>query len=129
MLCTLVGFCTYAQESNGKYIQIKEVYNFQERFNEYRVNSYLKHKFEEAGYMVFYDNQPVPDAVKADPCKLYICNVERDKATLTTKLKVTLVNCKDETVFTANGQSRIKRRVHSHVDALKNALEFSTLKK
>lgn len=129
MLFTCLGLGMQAQGLNAKYVQIKKVYNFQEEFNEYRVNSFLKHQLEEAGYTVFYDDQELPQEVKADPCKMLKCNVDRDKSMLATKLKVTLVNCKNETVFNANGESREKKRNKSHVDALKNALEFSVLNK
>ncbi|WLD23374.1 hypothetical protein NU10_11740 [Flavobacterium dauae] len=129
MLFTCLGLGMQAQGLNAKYVQMKKVYNFQEEFNEYRVNSFLKHKLEEAGYTVFYDDQELPQEVKADPCKLLKCNVERDKSMLATKLQITLVNCKSQTVFTANGESRLKKRDKSHVDALKNALEYSVLNK
>jgi len=46
-----------------------------------------------------------------------------------TKLTVSLINCKNEQIFTANGESRVKLRSKSHVDALKNALEYSALNK
>lgn len=129
MLFTCLGLGMQAQGLNAKYVQIKKVYNFQEEFNEYRVNSFLKHKLEEAGYTVFYDDQEVPEEVKAEPCQLLKGNVERGKSMTATKLTVTLVNCKNETIFTANGESRIKLRSKSHVDALKNALEYSVLNK
>ncbi len=129
MLFVCLGIGTNAQGLSKKYIQIKEVYDFQDKFNEYRVNSYLKHQLEEAGYTVFYENQELPQEVKADPCKMLKCNVVRDKSMLATKLQITLVNCKNETVFTANGESREKKRSKSHVDAIKNALKFSVLNK
>ncbi len=129
MLFTCLGLGVQAQGLSAKYVQIKKVYNFQEEFNEYRVNFFLKYQLEEAGYTVFYENQELPQEVKADPCKMLKCNVERDKSMLATKLKVTLVNCKNETVFTANGESREKKRSKSYVDALKNAFEFSVLNK
>jgi len=53
MLFTCLGLGMQAQGLNAKYVQMKKVYNFQEEFNEYRVNSFLKHKLEEAGYTVF----------------------------------------------------------------------------
>lgn len=118
-----------AQGLNAKYIQIKKVYDFQEEFNEYRVNSFLKHKFEEAGYTVFYDDQELPQEATADPCNVLKCNVERGKSMTATKLTITLVNCKNQQVFVTNGESRLKLRAKSHVDALKNALEHSGLNK
>ena len=129
MLFVPICFGVKAQGLNTKYFPITEVYDFQDKFNEYRVNSFLKHQLEEAGYTVFYENEELPQEVISDPCKMLKCNVERDKSMLATKLKITLVNCKKETIFTANGESRLKLRSKSHVDALKNALEYSVLKK
>lgn len=128
-LFVCLGLSTKAQGLDAKYIQVKEVYNFQEEFNEYRVNSFIKHQLEEAGYIVFYENQELPEEVVANPCKMLKCNIERDKSMLATKLEVRLVNCKNETVFKANGESRLKKRSKSHVDALKNAMKFSVLNK
>jgi len=110
-----------------KNIQIKGVYDFQTEFNEYRMNSYLKYRLEEYGFNVYYDTQDVPAEVKADPCKELKCIVQRGKSTLTTELTITLVNCKGAVVFTAKGESRLKKRSKTHVDAIKNALEYSTL--
>lgn len=118
-----------AQGLNTKYVLVKKVYDFQEEFNEYRVNSFIKYKLEEAGYTVFYDDQELPQEVKTDPCKLLKCNVERGKSMTATKLTVTLINCKSQAVFTANGESRVKLRSKSHVDALKNAFEYTILNK
>ena len=129
MLFACLGLGMQAQGLNAKYVQMKKVYNFQEEFNEYRVNSFLKHKLEEAGYTVFYDDQELPQEVKADPCKVLKCNVERGKSMTATKLTVSLINCKNEQIFTANGESRLKKRSKSHVDALKNALEYTVLNK
>lgn len=129
MLFTYLGLGMQAQGLNTKYVVVKKVYDFQEEFNEYRVNSFLKHKLEEAGYTVFYDDQELPQEAKADPCKVLKCAVSRDKSMLATKLTVALVNCKSQTVFTANGESRLKKRSKSHVDALKNALEYTVLNK
>ncbi|WCM43269.1 hypothetical protein MG290_06315 [Flavobacterium sp. CBA20B-1] len=129
MLFTFLGLGMQAQGLNAKYVQIKQVYHFQDTFNEFRVNSYLKYRLEEAGYTVFYDNQEMPAEVKADPCKLLKCEVTRDKSMLATKLEITLVNCKGNAVFTANGESRLKLHAKSYTDAIKNALEYSVLNK
>ncbi|MBA5792660.1 hypothetical protein H1R17_01320 [Flavobacterium sp. xlx-214] len=130
LLFVFIGLGTKAQNIGSvKTIQVKAVYDFQDTFNEYRVNSYLKHRLEEKGFTVYYDNQEAPAEVANDPCKLLKCNVKRDKSMLATKLIIELVNCKGEVVFTAKGESRLKARNKSHVDAIKNALEYSTLNK
>jgi len=112
-----------------KNIQIKGMYDFQDEFNEYRMNSFLKYKLEEYGFTVYYDKQAVPAEVEADPCKELKCVVERGKSMFSTKLTIKLLNCKGETVFMAYGESKIKKRDKSYVDAVKNALEYSALKK
>ena len=129
ILFTCLGLGMQAQGLNAKYIQIKKVYDFQEEFNEYRVNSFLKHKFEEAGYTVFYDDQELPQEATADPCNVLKCNVERGKSMTATKLTITLVNCKNQQVFFFFLKSRLKPRSKSHVGALKNALQSSDLNK
>lgn len=129
VLCGLFGIGTQAQGLKTKYIQIKDVYHFQDEFNQYRVNSFLKHQLEEAGYVVFYESQELPAEVKIDPCNMLKCNVERDKSMLATQLQITLVNCKNEAVFTASGESRLKEHRKSHVDAIKNALAYTVLSK
>lgn len=128
-LFSLFAVTTQAQGFGAKYVQIKDVYSFQEKFNEYRVNSFLKHQLEEAGFIVFYESQELPDEVKKDPCKLLKCNVMRDQSMLATKLILSLQNCKNETVFSAAGESRLKQRDKSHVDAVKNALEYTAIGK
>lgn len=125
----IIAISAQAQSlTNTKIVQVKGVYDFQTEFNEYRVNSYLKHRLEESGFTVYYDTQEAPAEVKADPCKELRCVVERDKSMLATKLTIKFINCKNEVVFTANGESRLKKRDKSHVDAINNALEYSTLK-
>ncbi len=114
--------------TNTKIVQVKSVYDFQTEFNEYRVNSFLKYQLEEAGFQVYYDTQETPAEVKTDPCKELKCIVTRDKSMLATKLNIKLINCKGDVVFNTDGESRLKMRNKSHVDAIKNALEHSTLK-
>ncbi len=115
--------------TNTKVVRIKGVYDFQTEFNEYRVNSYLKHRLEEAGFTVYYDMEESQrgKGEVTQPCNELFCLVKRDKSMLATKLTIQLINCKGDVVFTANGESRLKKRDKSHVDAIKNALEYSNL--
>lgn len=114
--------------TNTKYVQVKGVYDFQTEFNQYRLNSFLKYQLEEAGFEVYYDDQEVPADVIADPCKELECIVKRDKSMLSTKLTIELINCKGDVVFSAEGESRLKKHSKSHVDAVKDALEHTAIK-
>lgn len=131
LLLAAFGFLTlgsYAQSLNlVKNIQVKGIYDFQTKFNEYRLNSYLKYRLEEYGFNVYYDKEEAPAEVKADPCNQFKCIVEKGKSMLATQLIIKFVDCKGAVVFTAEGESRLKKRDKSHVDAIKKALEYSTL--
>ncbi len=131
LLLTFCGLASQAQSlANTKNIRLKGMYDFQTEFNEFRVNSFLKHRFEEHGYTVIYDMEEKKkwQVETAPSCDELICVVTRDKAMLATKLEVVLINCKGDVVFKANGESRLKIRSKSHVDALKNALELTVFK-
>lgn len=115
--------------NNTKYVEIKGVYDFQTTFNQYRLNSFLKFQLEQAGFQVYYDNEDVPAEVKADPCQALKCIVTRDKSMLATRLNIQLVNCNGHLVFSSDGESRLKNHNKSHVDAVKDALEHTVIKK
>lgn len=131
LLLAAFGFLALGMHAQSlttvKNIQIKGINDFQTEFNEYRINSYLKYRLEEYGFNVYYDNEEVPGEVKSDPCKQLKCIVEKGKSMLATELIIKFIDCKGAVVFTAEGESRLKKRNKSHVDAIKNALEYSTL--
>ena len=120
-------FSGSAQNLNSKYVFVKKVYDFQETNNEYRVQDFLKNNLQDFGYTVILEGEQLPNEVINDPCKMLTCNVERDKNMLTSKLIVNLLNCKNNVIFTAKGESKTKLRQKAYPEALRNAFKNSVL--
>nr|WP_297309768.1 hypothetical protein [uncultured Flavobacterium sp.] len=115
-----------AQDKNVKYIFLKRVYDFQSEPNEYRLNTALKQKMEQLGYIVYFDKE-MPQEVRLDPCVEYIGELVRDKGSLSTNLTFTLTDCKGNVVFKNSGTSRLKKHNKSYMEALQNIFKYSTI--
>lgn len=115
-----------AQDKKVKYINLKQVYDFQAEPNEFRLNSTLKNKFESLGYQVYFDNE-MPQEVRLDPCVEYVGELIRDKGSLSTNLTFILKDCKGNVVFKNSGASRLKKHNKSYIEALNKIFEYSTI--
>jgi hypothetical protein len=115
-----------AQNQKVKYINLKKTYDFQDKENEYRLNTALKQKMEELGYIVYFDNE-MPQEVRLDPCVEYVGDLTREKGSLSTELTFVLKDCKGNTVFKNSGISRSKKHNKSYMDALQNIFKYSTI--
>ena len=82
-----------AQNQKVKYVNLKWAYDFQDKTNEYRLNTALKQKMEELGYIVYFDND-MPQEVRLDPCVEYVGDLIREKGSLSTELTFVLKDCK-----------------------------------
>ena len=115
-----------AQNQKVKYINLKKTYDFQDKTNEYRLNTALKQKMEELGYIVYFDND-MPQEVRLDPCVEYVGDLIREKGSLSTELTFVLKDCKGNIVFKNSGISRLKKHNKSYMDALQNIFKYSTI--
>jgi len=115
-----------AQTQDVKYINLKRTYDFQSEPNEYRLNTALKQKLENLGYIVYFDKE-MPQEVRLDPCLEYVGELTREKGSLTTTLDFELVDCKGKVVFKNEGVSRLKKHNKSYMDALQNIFKFSNI--
>ena len=115
-----------AQNQKVKYVNLKWAYDFQDKTNEYRLNTALKQKMEELGYIVYFDND-MPQEVRLDPCVEYVGDLIREKGSLSTELTFVLKDCKGNIVFKNSGISRLKKHNKSYMDALQNIFKYSTI--
>lgn len=115
-----------AQNQKVKYVNLKWAYDFQDKTNEYRLNTALKQKMEELGYIVYFDND-MPQEVRLDPCVEYVGDLIREKGSLSTELTFVLKDCKGNIVFNNSGVSRLKKHNKSYMDALQNIFKYSTI--
>lgn len=115
-----------AQNSKVKYINLKRTYDFQSEPNQYRLNTALKQKMEDLGYIVYFDNE-MPQEVRMDPCVEYVGDLTKGKGSLSTELTFVLKDCKGNVVFNNSGVSRLKKHNKSYMDALQNIFKYSTI--
>ena len=126
LLVVLFSFGMNAQESKVKYINLKRVYDFQEEPNEYRLNTALKQKMEELGYIVYFDRE-MPQEVRLDPCLEYTGELIKEKGSLKTELTFVLKDCKENIVFQNSGVSRLKKHNKSYMDAFQKIFQYSNI--
>jgi len=120
----LICFSGYAQtELNPfKYIIVPKQYDFLKEENQYRVNSMTKYLFEQNGFKTLYQGDEYPADLNANPCLAATAIVLNESSAFTTKLIVSLKDCRDKEVFrTAEGKSKIKEFDKTYIDALKKS--------
>ena len=118
----LFCFSGYAQNELNpyKYIIVPKQYDFLKEENQYRVNSMTKYLFEQEGYTTFYQGDEYPADLNANPCLAATALVLNESSAFTTKLVISLKDCRDKEVYrTAEGKSKIKEFDKTYIDALK----------
>lgn len=123
-----IGLMTQAQNhSNVEYIQLKRMYEFQDEPNQYRLSSMLKYQFENLGYKVYYVEDGIPEDIKKDRCKQYICNVTRSGKMTVTELTVSLESCDNKVVATGSASSRNKLRKKTYPEVVTTIFEKTAI--
>lgn len=102
-----------------RYVQVPEHFDFLKEPNEYQLNAMAAFLFEKEGFEVFYGEE-LPQGL--DGCEMLKANLKKDSGIFTTKLQVTLEDCKGATVFTSKmGSSREKDFKKAFQEALRDA--------
>ena len=107
-----------------KYIIIPKKYDFLKTENQYLLNSFTKHRFDQLGYATLIQGEALPKEVVDNPCLAATVDVKNESNSFTTKLILVLNNCSGNTVFTSKqGTSKIKEFDKTYKDALKKCFE------
>jgi len=122
----LISVFAQAQNSEIQYVRIKKNYDFQSEPNEFLINGALKQKFEDLGYIPYYDDQ-MPQEVRLNPCAEYVADLKRGSGSLSTTLILEIKNCKGEVIFSKEGTSRLKVYKKSYMEALQNVFKNSNI--
>lgn len=115
-----------AQKADVKYVNVRNVYDFQTEANEYRLNSALKNKMQSLGYIVYFDNE-IPEDVRLNPCLEYRAELTEIKSSTATKLNLAITDCKGKIVFSKEGVSKLKLHKKSYIDAFNKIFEYSNI--
>lgn len=108
---------------NYAYVVVPNQYEFLKEPNQYRLNELTEFLFEKFGFDAYMEGS-VPEKLLSDPCNGLRANVTKESGLLTTKVVVTLTNCRGAVVVTTKeGKSREKVYEKAFNFALRDAFE------
>jgi hypothetical protein len=119
----------YAQQevNNYRYLLLPEKFSFLKQKDQYNLNSLVKIHFEKLGFVVFFDSETLPDSLVNYNCNKLFADVESTGNFLTTKLVITLKDCKNNVVVRSKeGRSKEKDFKISYSQAFRDA--FTTFR-
>lgn len=123
LLLTVVLFTATAFSQNltdYKYVVVPAKFSFFKQANKYNLNALTKMVFEKKGYTVLYDTDVLPDDLARNRCNALFANMIEDNTIFSTKIKLELTDCKNQTVFvSAEGSSRIKELEQAYIQAFR----------
>ncbi len=110
-----------------RYLIMPEKFSFLKQKDLYQLNSLAKIHFEKLGFIVFYDTETLPDSLVNYNCNKLFCDVESIGNIITTKLVITLKDCKNKVVVQSKeGKSKEKDYKISYSQAFRDA--FTTFR-
>lgn len=114
-----------AQNLNDyKYVIVPESFEFSKEKNQHQLNSLLKFLFEREGFETLMNRESRPEDLQRDSCLGLDANVIEDSGLFTTKMRITLEDCRGNLIFTSKeGTSREKDFKKAWHEALRRAFE------
>ena len=111
------------QINNYKYVTVSKKFDFQKTEDQYQLNSLTKFLLNKEGFETLFDIETKPQELINNACLNLMVRIGNNSNMLTTKLKVELVNCKNEVVYSGDGRSKLKVYKKAYHEALRKALE------
>ena len=117
-----ISFSSFGQNlGEYRYVSVPDKFEFQKSENQYKLNALTAFLFEKYGFEPIY-RMRVPAGT--DPCSIVEADVIDDSGFFTTKVYVTLTNCRNELVFTSQtGASKEKDYQKAYHEALREAFK------
>lgn len=111
--------------NNYEYVIVPLEYKFQDKENEYLLNSRVKHLLDQEGFKTVVDDGELPTELRLNPCSALTADLKslsESFFSMNTELKLVFKNCRNKVVFeTEVGESRKKDFKEGYTEALKNA--------
>lgn len=118
LLLSITGFSQKLTEY--KYVIVPAKFSFLKDANKYNLNALTKMVFEKKGYVVLYDTDILPDDLAKNRCKALSADMLEDNTLFSTKIKIELKDCKNQTVFfSEEGTSRLKELDKAYIQAFR----------
>lgn len=119
------SFFGFAQEdvNQYRYVVVPKQFEFQKEAGQYQLNGLTRFLFEKYGFEAYLEGE-VPDALMNNPCEGLKGVVKDESGMLTTKVKVLLMDCRNNVVFeTKEGKTKEKDYSKSFNLAIREAFE------
>lgn len=113
-------FCQSVFEDYNHVI-IPTKFDFQERENEYQLNSLLRKLFKDEGFNTFMDTEITPIEYSNNPCKGLYVEVEKIKNILQVNVALSLLDCRRKVVISSTGSSKEKEFRKGYQEAIRDA--------
>jgi len=109
-----------------KYVVIPVKFEFQDKDNEYLLNSLIKHLLKENQFNTYMDVEKKPKDLTFNRCLALFVEVETQSESffsLVTKLEIALKDCTGKVVFKSEGTSKMKKIKAAYQDAIRDAFK------
>lgn len=121
LLLLMVSGGSFAQKK--PYIVVPKQFPFQKFENQYKINGFIKHLFQEAGYETFWTDA-IPMEIAQKPCETFKVEVKDASSIFTTKLFLNLLDCQGKIAYESpKAISKEKDFSKSYAEALRIAFE------
>tara|TARA_A100000171_G_C2140499_1_gene155360 strand:- start:2407 stop:3171 length:765 start_codon:yes stop_codon:yes gene_type:complete len=118
----LSGYLGFSQQSMSdySYIEVPEIFDFQQSKDQYQINSLTKFLFNKYGFHAYF-SKDLPNVTKCDGL---FADVETELGFIHTKMVVVVKDCNGVELFrSAEGKSKLKEYSKTYSQALRNAFE------
>jgi len=93
----------------------------QDKENEFQLNALVRHLFKEEGFPVFMETELIPAEYRLDSCSGLRVGLDKRFTIIQTFITVTLYDCTNQVVYSAEGSSREKDFKKGYQEATRDA--------
>ncbi|WP_396184138.1 hypothetical protein [Flavobacterium sp.] len=118
---------TFSQTLNDyQYVIVPVRFDFMEKDNEYRLNTFTKYNLEKMGFKAFYNNTKIPKEIVENACEVLKVDIEEVGGFIWTNLTIVFRDCQNNIVHKSEaGKSKEKDFNKAYTEALN--LAFASL--
>jgi hypothetical protein len=87
--------------SNKQYVIVKSTFDFLKQIDRYKANSFTKFLFSKAGYVVYLDNEELPEELYYNKCSAMYVDVKDKSNLFATRNYIELIDCNGKLLYTS----------------------------
>ena len=123
LLCSSNLFAQFSMD-NYKYVVVPYQFSFLDGNDKFRVNTLLRHLFNENGFKAYFDEEEFPQDLEVDKCLAMYADVLKLKSGFKTEVKIIIKDCDNNTIVeTQSGKTKEKDLGKAYNIAIREAFE------